>query len=95
VAEVVRVAGAEGGCYLASAAIRSKADLAEFVLALATDLQATPEAWENSTLEGYLSALASWREDSDGYDQNQGRPVPVSPSWRDVADMLIGATMYE
>ena len=77
------------------AGIKSKADLVEFVRALGDDLQAKPEAWENATLERYLSALASWLEDSAGYYQNQGRAVPVSPSWRDVAEMLMAATMYE
>jgi hypothetical protein len=77
------------------AGIKSKADLVEFVRALGDDLRERPEAWENATLERYLSALASWLEDSDGYYQNQGRPVPESPSWRDVADMLMAAKMYE
>jgi hypothetical protein len=77
------------------AGIKSKADLVEFVRALRDDLQANPEAWENASLDRYLSALASWLEDSDGYYQNQGRAIPVSPSWRDVAEILMAAKMYE
>jgi hypothetical protein len=77
------------------AGIKSKGDLVEFVRSLRDDLQTEPGAWENATLERYLSALASWLEDSGGYYQNQGRDIPVSPSWRDVAEMLMAAKMYE
>ncbi len=77
------------------AGIKSKADLVALVQALCADLQANPEAWENATLDRYLQALASWIEDSDRYYNNQGRPIPTTPSWRDVADMLMAAKMYE
>ena len=70
------------------AQVRSKTELVEFVRALAEDLSEEREGWENPTLETYLAALASWFEDSDGYYRNQGRPVSVEPSWRDVADDL-------
>jgi type I restriction-modification system DNA methylase subunit len=75
--------------------IQSRADLVEFVEVLQKDLQANAEAWENATLDDYLSALARWLEDSDGYYRNQGRQIPESPSWRNVAEMLMAATMYE
>jgi hypothetical protein len=75
--------------------VRSKAELVEFVRALANDLSTNREEWENATLETYLAALASWLEDSDGYYRNQGRPVPAEPSWRHVAEMLMAAKMYE
>jgi hypothetical protein len=75
--------------------IATKAELVEFVRALAEDLTANRERWENPTLDRYLDALAAWLEDSDGYYRNQGRPVPAEPSWRDVADMLMAASIYE
>jgi hypothetical protein len=75
--------------------IDSKASLAKFVEALRRDLQENPQEWENATLDQFLAALASWIEDSDGYYVNQGRPIPVSPSWRNVAEMLIAAKIYE
>lgn len=75
--------------------VNSKGDLVEFVRVLANDLTTNKASWENTTLERYLAALASWLEDSDGFYRNQGRPVPEQPSWRDVADMLIAAKMYE
>jgi hypothetical protein len=72
--------------------VQSKDDLIAFVRAL---VEAGPSNWENSSLERYLSALASWLEDSDAYYRNHGQEIPVNPSWRNVADMLIAATMYE
>ena len=77
------------------ARIESKADLVTFIEALVRDLREKPTGWENPTLEGYLSALARWLEDSDGVYQNQGRPIPANPSWRNVGEMLIAATIYE
>jgi len=42
-----------------------------------------------------LEALAGWIDDSDGYYVNQGKPVPTAPSWKNVAEMLIAARIYE
>ena len=75
--------------------IQSKADLIAFVEALCDDLQANPMTWENPTLDRFLSALANWLEDSDGYYINQGVDPPSIPTWRHVADMLMAAKMYE
>ena len=75
--------------------IKSKADLVKFVQALRDDLQTNAKKWENATLERYLSALAAWLEDSDGAYRNQNRPIPQSPSWQNVAEMLMAASMYE
>ena len=75
--------------------IQSKADLVEFIEILNQDLKLNPTEWENHTLERYLSALASWLEDSDGFYKNHNRPIPVSPSWKNIAEMLIAAKMYE
>lgn len=75
--------------------VRSKAELVEFVAALAEDLATNRDGWENGTVDRFLAALASWLDDSDGYYRNQGRPVPVEPSWWDIAEMLIAAKTYE
>jgi hypothetical protein len=77
------------------ATVESKADLIEFVRALADELKTNRDSWENPTLDAYLIALASWLEDSDRYYRNQGRPIPKAPAWRDVAEMLMAAKMYE
>ena len=75
--------------------VTNRSDLIDFVKALENDLGKNPDAWENKTLERYLSALSSWLEDCDGYYQSQGRPVPENPSWRDIAEMLMAAKIYE
>lgn len=75
--------------------IQTKTDLVEFIMELLKDIRQDAAGWENSTLEDYLSALASWIEDSDGYYRNQNRPIPETPSWRNIAEMLIAAKMYE
>jgi hypothetical protein len=77
------------------AQVDSKQALAEFVEALREDLQSNPAEWENATLDRFLGALASWIEDSDGYYINHSRPVPTSPSWRNIAEMLVAAKIYE
>jgi hypothetical protein len=75
--------------------IDSKAALREFVEALADDFAAHPETWENITVHQYLLALSSWLADSDGYYRNRGLPIPQTPSWKNVADMLMAAKMHE
>lgn len=76
-------------------AIQSRADLVRFLEALAEDLRSRPEDWENNTLENYLEALSSWVDDSDGYYRNRGVAIPVTPTWKNIGEMLLAATMYE
>jgi len=68
--------------------VASKDQLAAFVHALANDLHSHPEEWENATLETYLEALSVWLE-------VKGEPPPQSPRWKDIANMLIAAKIYE
>jgi len=75
--------------------IDTKADLVAFIEALRHDLQANPGEWENPNLDRYLSALASWIEDSDGYYRNRNRSPPSTPSWKSVAEMLLAGKIYE
>ncbi|MDB5051397.1 MAG: hypothetical protein JWO30_4468 [Fibrobacteres bacterium] len=75
--------------------VKTKKDLVDFIRNLIEDLQKNKSTWENPTLETYLEAMAAWIEDSDGYYLNQNRPVPIEPTWNNVADMLIAAKMYE
>jgi hypothetical protein len=77
------------------AEIQTRADLVAFIEALRADLTANPKKWENSTLESFLAALASWTEDMDGYCRNQGREVPQTPTWRTLGEMLAAARIYE
>lgn len=75
--------------------IQSKDDLVAFVNALANDLQSRPEEWENDTLEEFLSAFARWLADSDGAYRNKGVSPPQIPTWKNIAEMLIAAKIYE
>jgi len=74
--------------------IGSKADLAEFVRNLREDLREHPEKWENASLEDFLESMAAWIEDMDGYYLNRGESVPERPTWKTVADILMGAKVY-
>jgi len=75
--------------------IATRADLVAFIEALRADLLSNPQEWENATLDQYLRALASWLEDCSGYYERKGQSVPTMPSWKNVAEMLIAAKMYE
>lgn len=75
--------------------IRTRADLVEFIRALQSDLEAHPGKWENVSLPSFLSALASWTEDMDGYYQNKGVEIPQSPTWKTLGEMLAAARIYE
>jgi hypothetical protein len=67
--------------------VRSLADLAGVVVAMREDLLHTGrEQWGNTTLEAFLEALAAVAED---------RGFQGTPTWADVADLLVTATGYE
>ena len=76
-------------------AVATKSDLVSFVEALAEELRNDSSLWKNTSLELFLEALAAWIQDSDGYYENHGMAVPESPSWKNVAEMLLAATMYD
>jgi hypothetical protein len=76
-------------------AIRSKEDLAEFVVALHGDFRANPTAWENDTLDRLLDAMQAWIRLLDAYYQNAGQECPEMPTWRTFAEILCAARIYE
>ena len=47
--------------------VRSRKDLATFVLALRNDLHENRGHWQNTTLETFLSAMEAWIVDMEGY----------------------------
>jgi hypothetical protein len=77
------------------ATIETREELVGFINALRRDLIANPSQWENSTLDTFLAALASWTEDMEGFYVNQGREIPKTPSWKTVGEMLAAARVYE
>lgn len=76
------------------AVIARKEDLVSFIQTLRDDLVAHPEQWENSSLETFLDALASWTEDMEGYYRNRNEPIP-QPTWKMFGEMLAAARTYE
>ena len=76
-------------------AVDSKERLADFVAALAKDLQENSEEWENVTLERFLGAMEAWIGAMDGYYRNTWQPIPDLPTWRTFADILMAARVYE
>jgi hypothetical protein len=73
----------------------TRADLAGFIDRLADSLVEEPGDWENDSLEDFLRAWSAWLSDMDGYFINNGWAVPESPTWELIADMLLGAKVYE
>ena len=73
----------------------SKEDFSQFVGYLLEDLQTDRSAWENNTLETYLSGIKNWTEDMNGYYINMGQPIPEKVDWRVFAAILVAAIMYE
>lgn len=67
------------------------------VIAVADELAleaASDAPWPNSMTHEYLSALAGWLRDHEGYYLNKGS-VPPGNGWLVVADALRAATVYE
>ena len=77
-------------------AVQSRSDLAEFVKALAADLEANPAAWENASLPAFLGALARYLDDLPGWCRNSAPDIdPEAAQWRLMAVALCGASVYE
>ena len=75
--------------------INTRSDLAEFINLLAHDFTQNPDSWENVTIDRYLEAMAAWVHDMGGYFNNQNLPVPESPDWKLVGEILQAASVYE
>ena len=76
--------------------ISSQEELARFVEKLASAYFNPNESWANKDLPSFLEALSGWIEDMDGYYKNNNINYDENNIlWRNVADMLYAATMYE
>lgn len=75
--------------------IKTREDFVLFVYELSKDYRENPQSWENKNIGTFLEALAAWAEDMDGYYLHQGQPIPKKPDWKNVADMLMAAKLYE
>jgi hypothetical protein len=75
--------------------VTSREELAQFVLALRTDLAEHPDEWENVTLDRYLEALAAYIADAPGWYRNNNIALPPNGDWTFFARVLAGAAIYE
>ena len=75
--------------------IQSHPDFVAFSHALLKDLKENPEGWENSDLAAFLEALGAWVEDMNGYYQAKDGAIPLQPSWKMLAHVLLAAKVYE
>lgn len=75
--------------------IKTREDLSRWILELQKDFIKNSNSWENANLSSFLEGLSSWIEDSDGYYLNVGKDVPEKPEWKNFAEALLAATMYE
>ena len=75
-------------------AICSRDDLADFIERLGSELR-SGGSWENSDLESFLEAMAAWTRDMEGYHSNRSALPPVTPEWKTLGEILLGATQYE
>lgn len=76
-------------------AVHSHTDAARIVEQMLADLRAHPDAWENSTLERFLDALAASLDALESLHTNRGEAMPSQPTWKLLADVLVMATGYE
>ena len=75
--------------------VSTQEDLIRFITMLAEDIETNQADWENRDLLSYLKAMAAWLADSDGYYLQQGQHLPVQPSWKVLAEILLAAKFYE
>lgn len=75
--------------------VDSKGDLASLIDRLREDFENYPETWENADLASFLEAMSAWLQDMNGYYQNLGEPIPTSPTWKTLGEILLASRTYE
>lgn len=75
--------------------VESRADLVNFLNLLRRDCEMRVSEWENRSVPDFLSALAAWTDDMEGYFSNHGEQMPTEPTWKLIALMLAAARVYE
>ncbi|MCL8311357.1 hypothetical protein M9Y90_11850 [Leptospira interrogans] len=77
-------------------AIHSDSSFIEFLEKLCADLQCNPSEWENRTLADFLEGMLGFAHCMKGYYENQLLPVDLEkPGWREFANILAAARVYE
>lgn len=76
--------------------VTNKQSFIKFLELLHQDFLHNPTEWENSTLDNFLQAMASYTEDVQGFYDNTDQNINAdTPSWKVFADILKGAKIYE
>lgn len=75
--------------------ISTRKDLAVFVAALKEDFVNNKGEWENSDIEMFLDSMSTWVFSMENLYKNLGKPVPVQPSWKAFAEILLASKIYE
>ncbi|MCO1596908.1 hypothetical protein M8C17_17275 [Micromonospora sp. RHAY321] len=78
-----------------AAGVADHVDFAHFAYALAADVADHPENWENRNLETFLEAWGDFSRSIESWARNNGEEVPITLSWRLLAEMLLVAREYE
>lgn len=72
--------------------IKTKENLADFISYLR---QSHPERLSGTTIDCYLEAMEGFIRNLDTYYRNNSKDVPTQPRWKDFADILYSATLYD
>lgn len=71
--------------------VDSREALLSFVQAVRLDWEARPERWCNARLDVLVEAVMLCIDRADARDEQGGRVLPRTPSWRDLARALLTA----
>lgn len=67
-----------------------------FLKLLHQDFLKNRTEWENANLDRFLEAMTAYTQDIQGYYDNTNQNVNAdNPSWKVLADILMGAKIYE
>ena len=75
--------------------IKTKEELIDFLHFLSKDSVKKKEEWQNNTIEDYLTSVASWIEDMEGYYENMNLPMPQNKDWSFIAILFYVGKIYE
>ncbi|WP_304453415.1 hypothetical protein [Nocardiopsis sp. YSL2] len=76
--------------------VRSREDLARFLIELSGKMERGEIPVENLTAEGLVDAAGRWTCSMDGFFENIiQEPVPENPDWSMVAAIFRAALIYE
>lgn len=75
--------------------IKSKEELIDFLYLLSKDSVKKKKEWQNDTIEDYLTSVASWIEDMEGYYENMNLPMPQNVNWSFIAILFYVGKIYE